>query len=236
MSAIPLHMGQAAYGAAELRSVYERNWLLGLSLSVLLHGLALFLLNSFGGISVREAGRPLYKPLPKINLIPVAPPSFRPPQSSQGLVSTPPKFGIPVPVPEGRAPEVVDFPTQAQLSSALSLVEVGEGNGIGELIEEPPPPFVAVEVDPKIIRRVQPEYPKLALQAGLEGKVFVRIWVDKQGNPREVEILRSEYEIFNDSVLKAAREFLFTPAYMNSGPVSVWVTVPFVFRLTGSRW
>jgi len=61
--------------------------------------------------------------------------------------------------------------------------------------------------------------------------VWVKIWVNKRGKPHEVRIVKSDNEMFNDAAIAAAKQFLFTPAYMNNGPVSVWVTVPFKFRL-----
>jgi protein TonB len=69
------------------------------------------------------------------------------------------------------------------------------------------------------------------LKAGVGGKVWVKIWVNKLGKPQEVRIAKSENDMFNDAALEAARQFLFTPAYMNNGPISVWVSVPFKFKL-----
>ena len=71
--------------------------------------------------------------------------------------------------------------------------------------------------------------------AGLKGTVWVKIWVDKEGKPRQVTVLKSTWEIFEESALEAARQLLFTPAYMNSGPVDVWVSIPFRFRITEGR-
>lgn len=84
---------------------------------------------------------------------------------------------------------------------------------------------------PKIVRSVNPVYPELAIRSGLTGTVYVKIWIAKEGKPREVSVVKSDEEIFNDAAAAAAKKFLFTPAYMNSGPVSVWVTIPFRFRL-----
>ncbi len=105
----------------------------------------------------------------------------------------------------------------------------------GPIIEEPPPDFVYTEKNPVIIHGVRPEYPALAIRAGIEGTVWVKIWVDKEGKAREVVVTKSDAEIFNEAAISAAREFLFTPAYTNAGPVSVWVSMPFKFRLTGQK-
>ena len=118
------------------------------------------------------------------------------------------------------------------------VAPIGDGTGDGMIVEDdividdgPPADFVPVEKEPQIIKQVKPEYPELAMRAALEGKVWVKIWVDKEGKPREVVVLKSDAEIFNEPAINAAKQFLFTPAYMNNGPVSVWVSVPFNFKL-----
>jgi TonB family protein len=69
----------------------------------------------------------------------------------------------------------------------------------------------------------------------LEGNVFVKVWVDKEGKVRKVVILKSDAPIFEEAAVAAAKQFVFTPAVMQKGPVSVWVSIPFRFRLTGNK-
>ncbi|HTO94917.1 MAG TPA: energy transducer TonB [Bacteroidota bacterium] len=95
----------------------------------------------------------------------------------------------------------------------------------------PPAEFVDVDKEPAVVKKVEPVYPASALKAGMEGKVWVKIWVDSQGNARKVLILRSDAEIFNSSAIAAARQFKFTPAEIKGKPVDVWVSVPFKYRL-----
>jgi hypothetical protein len=38
-------------------------------------------------------------------------------------------------------------------------------------------------------------------------------------------------DLYNESALEAAGRFVFTPGAMTSGPVAVWVSLPFTFRL-----
>jgi len=96
-----------------------------------------------------------------------------------------------------------------------------------------PPDVVAVEKEPAIVKRVEPRYPEEALRAGLEGTVYVKMWVDKEGKVRKVVVLKSDAEIFNQPSLDAAMHWVYTPALIpKGGPVSVWVVVPFKFRLS----
>lgn len=58
--------------------------------------------------------------------------------------------------------------------------------------------------------------------------------MSKYGSIKKAEILKSDADIFNQAVLDAAMQWVFTPALMKSGPVSVWVSIPFRFRLKGN--
>jgi TonB family protein len=93
----------------------------------------------------------------------------------------------------------------------------------------PPADFTDVDTPPAVITKKDPVYPALALKAGMEGKVWVKIWVDKSGMPRDVVILKSDADVFNGSALEAARQFRFTPGKIKGKPVDVWVSVPFRF-------
>lgn len=105
------------------------------------------------------------------------------------------------------------------------------------LIEDEPgmDEFIPVEKGPQIVKKGIPVYPDMALRAGLEGTVWVKILVDKEGKPQRAVVVKSTTEIFNDAAIAAAMDFLFTPAVMNQGPVRVWVSVPFRFTLKDAR-
>jgi hypothetical protein len=44
-------------------------------------------------------------------------------------------------------------------------------------------------------------------------------------------ILKSDSELFDQAVIDAASQWLFTPAMMSRGPVPVWKSVSFHFML-----
>jgi protein TonB len=101
--------------------------------------------------------------------------------------------------------------------------------------EQPPPEFLEVEVPPEITTRTNPVYPEDALKQGLNGTVWVKIWVDKSGKPRAVAAVKSTNEIFNQSALDAARQWQFSPARLHDKPVDVWVTIPFKYTLKDDK-
>jgi periplasmic protein TonB len=92
-----------------------------------------------------------------------------------------------------------------------------------------------VEKWPVCIHRVNPEYPETARLVGIEGTVFVKLWIDKKGKVRQVVLLKSDNPIFDQAVMDAAKQWVFTPAIMNAGPVAVWMSVPFHFTLHAPR-
>jgi len=113
------------------------------------------------------------------------------------------------------------------ISRFASIVADRQG---GADTTRPPADFVDVDREPVVIVKKEPVYPALALKAGMEGKVWVKIWVDKSGMPRDVVVLKSDADIFNYSAIEAAKQFRFTPASIQGKPVDVWVSVPFRFR------
>ena len=101
--------------------------------------------------------------------------------------------------------------------------------------EKPPVDMKAVDVEPKLIKAGAPVYPKEAAKAGQEGMVWVKVWVNAKGEPKEVEVLKSENQVFNQAALDAAKEYRFKPAEIKGEPVSVWVTIPFKFKLADKK-
>lgn len=228
------------YGAAELKSFYQKYWTIGFGLAVAIH---FVLIGSYYAVALLKGEEP---PTIQVRLMKLSelgpPPSIAnnnvPPPVSVSAQQVKPTIGAPVPVPDAEVSPDQTIATQQQMSDQPAPVMEGSG-GEGVQVQQdikieddsPPADFVPVEKEPVVVKKVEPKYPELAMRAGLEGKVWVKIWVDKEGKPKQVVILKSDAEIFNEPAVEAAKQFLFTPAYMNNGPVSVWVSVPFKFKL-----
>jgi protein TonB len=154
-----------------------------------------------------------------------------------------PQIGIPVPVPDAEISPDMVFPTQNELSQVTDTSGMGTGSGVqietdvkAENIEEgPPPDFVPVNILPQFVKQVKPNYPEIARKARIEGTVWVKIWVTKEGKVKEVVIAKSDNEVFNQVAIDAAKQCVFTPAVSGAGPVAVWVTFPFKFDLHSTR-
>jgi len=95
--------------------------------------------------------------------------------------------------------------------------------------------FVPYDKEPQIVKKVEPTYPEHAKRTRLEGKVIVKMWIDIDGKVKQVIVLKSDAEIFNQPAIEAAKQFVFTPAYLNNEPVALWVSYPFLFRLPDKK-
>jgi len=92
--------------------------------------------------------------------------------------------------------------------------------------------FVPVEVLPEMIFEQKPVYPEKAIKAGIEGIVWIRSLIDKDGSVVESIIGKSSgSELLNKSALKSAKECKFKPALQNENPVATWVTYKVDFNL-----
>jgi protein TonB len=233
------------YGAAELKTVAQKYMMLGLLAGVLV---------CFSGVGTYHLAVWLNEDEEPVHMVRILkytdlgpPPSLTQQAAPAVAVSGPavrPSIGVPVPVPDAEVSPEQTIASQTELSQQTApAVDANAGASGDTHIEQDlkidddtaPPDFVPYEKEPTVVKRVEPKYPDLALRAGLEGNVFVKVWVDKEGKVRKVVLLKSDAPIFEDAAISAAKQWVFTPAVMQKGPVSVWVSIPFRFRLTGNK-
>ncbi len=235
--------GLCPYGAVELKRNLQKYSTVALVIATAIHFSLVGLY--WGSASMAKEEAPPARVVKIVKYSELGPPpsisssAVAPAVSVSGPVGKP-KIGMPVPVPDAEVSPEQSFASQTELSrqvGPLTETPTGEGGGIAQIEQdiqvedEPPPAFVPFEKEPVCLRRVEPIYPDIAQRAGLEGKVVAYLWVDKQGKVRDVKIVKSDSEIFNQAVIDAAKQYQFTPAMMKNGPVSVWISVPFSFEL-----
>lgn len=232
------------YGAPELERAYRKYFtgalLLGIALAYSLVGCY------WGGVYFLKDDA---SPPPRLTVI-RDPLKLAPPPSIAGAKALPPisaetpaakpSTGTPVPVPDTEVNPEQAFVTPQELNASVET----RGEGTGVLSREanieapiqiqddsPPPKVVFFQKAPGIVKHVQPTYPEIARKAGIEGTVWVELWVTKEGNVKKAVVVKSMAEIFNQPTIDAAIQLVFTPAMMQNGPVAVWVTMPFHYRL-----
>ena len=106
------------------------------------------------------------------------------------------------------------------------------GGGIEEIVYPDSRTFVAVDQQPEMVFHQKPEYPRLARDMGIEGKVWVTALIDIDGSVREAKVLKSSgSERLDDSAVQAAYDYKYKPAIKGGEPVPVWVSYQVVFEL-----
>jgi len=147
-----------------------------------------------------------------------------------------PNVGIPVPIPDAEANAEQTFATQKDLSELQNPIQQQIGDGQIKIednlqIEDEPLDFVPVEKQPVSVSKTDPIYPEIARRASVEGTVWIKMLITKEGKVKKAVVAKSDADIFNDAAITAALQWVFTPAIMNNGPVSVWAIIPFKFKI-----
>jgi TonB family protein len=60
---------------------------------------------------------------------------------------------------------------------------------------------------PRLIKKIDPEYPKEAKKEGLKGRVYLAVRTDEKGNVKNVLVLKSSNNIFNEATIKAVKQW-----------------------------
>ena len=201
------------------------------------------LVATLGAITSRQVQVPVEPPVvPDLTelmnvLIPPPPPSGVPQVEPAGLKGEPDAHSLVQVRPDELVPpdDFKEFvpPTGATGTGPVDARTTGE-TGPGFFVAPDPPPNVFVYTDemPALVRAVEPRYPDLAREAGVEGTVTVQILVGLDGRViRAIIAPHGSIPMLDEAALEAARASVFTPALANGKPVKVWVGQQYRFRL-----
>jgi len=76
-------------------------------------------------------------------------------------------------------------------------------------------------------------YPELALEAEIEGKIFVKAFINTKGIVTATEIVKGlPNTSLNEAALNAIKKSRWHPARKRNKKVGVWITIPVDFSLT----
>jgi protein TonB len=93
-----------------------------------------------------------------------------------------------------------------------------------------------VDVHPRALREIVPDYPEDADRRQLSGKVRLQLKLEADGRVSDIEIVHADPpEVFDESVLKAFRNARFAPAQKNGHPVRALVLIEVVYDWEGRR-
>ncbi|HXU68220.1 MAG TPA: TonB-dependent receptor [Polyangia bacterium] len=84
---------------------------------------------------------------------------------------------------------------------------------------------------PKLVERVEAQYPLEAAARGLTGVVTLELIVDAAGHVAEATVLAPAGHGFDEAALQAVRQFRFAPGRIDGKPVPVKVTYRYAFTM-----
>jgi protein TonB len=140
----------------------------------------------------------------------------------------PPKLQTPPP-PFVPPPEVqIQMPSTLSTSAISTTTNVKPVAAPVRAAPQPAQPKPVVRKGAVPLHRVNPEFPRRALQDGIQGSVVAHLMVSRDGTVKEVKIISSEPRgVFDREVIRAMMQWKFTP-----DDNDYIVEAPIEFRLT----
>ena len=177
---------------------------------------------------------------------PPPPPAPRAPEAArqQATVAKGPVIPLEAPseiTPEAPAP-IVDEGVPGGVEGGIPGGVVG--GVLGGMLEAAPPPPPPAPVQhqpvriggeikaPALLKRVEPLYPPLAVQAHLTGVVILEATVNERGLVDDVRVLRSVNQLIDHEAVVAVRQWQYSPLTLNghASPFVLTVTLSFFIQ------
>lgn len=145
---------------------------------------------------------------------PVAPPPLRP---APPAAPPQPAPAAPLPVPAS-APPAATAPA-ATITSSVDLTYYSARD---------------LDVQPRALREIVPEYPEDADRERLSGKLRLQLKLEADGRVSDIEIVDADPpDVFDASAIKAFRHARFAPAQKNGRPVRARMLIEVVYDWDG---
>ena len=158
------------------------------------------------------------------------------PLTGEPEIPTPPKPPIPISAPDDAEDLVdiiidqTDLDPNANVEGTLQPPILPDDNElipkIFESVEEMPTPIGGISAIQKTII-----YPEIAVRAGIQGKVFVKAFVDENGNVFKAELIKGIGAGCDESAIAAVLKTKFEPGKQRGKAVRVQVSIPIIFKL-----
>lgn len=143
------------------------------------------------------------------------------------------------------------IPIETPSDDILEDIEIEDTDlDLEEIVDAPPPRnfeeeqeeeiaptfFIAVEEMPSPIGGIagiqaKITYPEIAKRAGVQGRVYVKAFVDENGNVKKVEILKGIGAGCDEAAVAAVMRTKFNPGRQRGKSVKVQVSIPILFVL-----
>ena len=148
-----------------------------------------------------------------------------------------------------KAIEAIEAAEEVDAREAIEKLAAAQSEGlvesVAEILEKNPDaviPFAAVENKPAFNGgdandfaqwvNENIKYPQQAIDEGTQGKVILQFTVNKEGEVKDVKVLKGVSEVLDNEAVRVVSESpAWTPGNQNGIPVAVNYTFPVVFKL-----
>ncbi len=236
------------YGAYKLRKKYNRNVLIALGIGVIMLATAVITpyLNAKASVNKsKRAERQVEIKMENLNTPTEAAPPPPPPPPPPADVVQQQRYIPPVVVDSIKPEDVKQLMTADQAQTEVVNKEVVEvAPQAKEEVQEAEPeqqPFVVVEEmpmfpggDAALLKYIaeHTQYPEIAKENNIQGKVIVRFCVTPKGGVSQVSVLKGvDPELDKEAIRVVNTLPAFKPGKQGGKPVPVWYMVPIAFTL-----
>ncbi|MFT3848140.1 MAG: energy transducer TonB [Propionivibrio sp.] len=139
------------------------------------------------------------------------------------------------PAPSPQASEVIAAPATANAADAPTTNVQESVAPRSETAASPAPAPVETtqaRFDANYLKNPAPAYPAMSRRLGEAGRVVLRVFVDIEGRPEQIQLKNSSgFARLDQAAEDAVRRWKFIPAKRGDETVATWVAVPIVFTL-----
>jgi periplasmic protein TonB len=235
------------YGAYSLRKKYSRNLLISLLIGIFILGTAVITpyINAKAVEGKKRAERQVEIKMENLNTPTeqVAPPPPPPPPPADVVQQV--RYVPPVVVDSVKPDENVKLMSADQANTEVKndVVEEAPQQAKEEVqeVEAEPEPFVVVEEMPMFpggevalltYLSEHTNYPEVAKENNIQGRVIVRFCVTSKGGVNQVSVLKGvDPELDKEAIRVVGTLPTFKPGKQGGKPVPVWFSVPITFTL-----
>lgn len=136
------------------------------------------------------------------------------------------------PKPKKKAPKETPLKNTApDLSNAAKAPENKTESESTEASLPTPVPYFKLSDLPRFLHQETPVYPENMRAKGTTGIVELLVLIDKTGQIRQITIVKSAGESFDEAAISAVKASTFMPAKVDGRPVSALLKMPVKFKL-----
>ncbi len=119
-----------------------------------------------------------------------------------------------------------DIVEETSTFKSVARSKISEDDVYYVVVEQQPAPIGGLQAIQEKIK-----YPAKAKNEGIEGRVFVKAYINENGEVDEVTLLKGIHHECDSVAMAAIKQTKFTPGMQRGEPVKVQVSIPIVFKL-----